>query len=90
MPSARTGQASAAKDEFVLFRSKLENRTGRVSCGFLISSNGFAETVPAEMLRGTKEQLLIVPIAGEDIRAAVRDGDFPQRLNNLHADAVMT
>jgi hypothetical protein len=78
------------KDEFVLFRSKLENRTGRVSCGFLISWNGFAETVTAEMLRGTKAQLLIVPIAGEDIRAAVRDGDFPQRLNKLHADAVMT
>jgi hypothetical protein len=46
------------KDKVVLFRSKLENRTGRVSCGFLISWNGFAETVTAEMLRGTKEKLL--------------------------------
>lgn len=31
---------SCGKDEFVLFRSKLENRTGRVTCGFL--SRGMA------------------------------------------------
>ena len=37
--------SKCGKDEFVLFRSKLENRTGRVSCGFLISWNGFAGTV---------------------------------------------
>jgi hypothetical protein len=80
---------SCGKDEFVLFRTKLENRTGRVSCGFLISWNGFATTVAAEMLRGTKDNLLIVPITGQDLRAAVRDGDFPARLRDLQAKAVM-
>lgn len=80
--------AKCGKDEFVLFRSKLENRTGRVSCGFLISWNGFAQTITAEMLRGTKDNLLIVPISGEDLRSAVREGNFPERLKKLHADAV--
>jgi hypothetical protein len=77
------------KDELVVFRGKIENRTGRVSEGFLISWNGFAETVTAEMLRGTREDLLIVPLTGEDLRGAVRDGDFPERLKALHSDAVM-
>ena len=59
------------KDEFVLFRPKIENRNGRCSLGFLISWNGFAGTVTKEMLRGSREETLIVPITGADIRAAV-------------------
>ncbi len=70
------------KDEFVIFREKLENRNRRSSLGFLISWNGFTSTVTKEMLRGSKGETLIVPITGEEIRAAVRNGDF---LNELVA-----
>jgi len=28
------------------------------------------------MLRGSREETLIVPITGRDLRTAVRDGDF--------------
>jgi len=64
------------KNEFVLFHQKIENRNQRSSLGFLISWNGFAETVTKEMLRGSREGLLVVPLTGKDIRQAVRTGDF--------------
>jgi hypothetical protein len=68
------------KNEFVIFREKLENRNQRCSLGFLVSWNGFAGTVTKEMLRGSREGLLLVPVSGEDIRAAVRDSDFATHL----------
>lgn len=68
------------KNEFVIFKEKLENRNRRCSLGFLLSWNGFAETVTKEMLRGSKEEFLIVPITGKEIRAAVRDKNFPDVL----------
>jgi hypothetical protein len=89
LAECKNWSGKAGKDEFVLFKNKLKNRTGRVSCGFLVSWNGFAETVTKEMLRGTKGNLLVVPITGSDLRAAVRDGDFAARLQKLHEDAVL-
>ena len=62
------------KNEFVLFKEKIENRSRRATLGFLISWNGFAGTITKEMLRGSREETLVVPVTGEDIRAGVRDG----------------
>ena len=73
-----TGQCG--KNEFVLLKEKLENRSRRSSLGFLISWNGFARTVTKEMLRGSRESVLIVPVTGKDIRAAVRSGDISRVL----------
>lgn len=64
--------AKCGQDEFVLFHRKLENRGQRCTLGFLISWNGFAGTITKEMLRASREELLVVPIAGENIRSAVR------------------
>ena len=64
------------KNDFVLFKEKIENRSNRCSLGFLISWNGFAETVTQEMLRGSREETLIVPLEGDAIRKAVREGSF--------------
>ena len=64
------------KDEFVVFREKVENRTRRSSLGVLISWNGFTGAVTKEMLRGSREDTLIVPMTGGDIREAVRSRDF--------------
>ncbi|MGP8201560.1 MAG: restriction endonuclease [Limisphaerales bacterium] len=68
--------SKCGKNEFVEFRSKMENRKGRCSLGFLISWNGFTDTVTKEMLRGSHERLLIVPIDGGQIQAAVRTDSF--------------
>lgn len=64
----------------MILRSKVENRGRRCSLGFLISWNGFTSTVTKEMLRGSHEETLIVPITGQDIRAAVREGSFTKTL----------
>lgn len=64
----------------MIFREKLENRNQRCTLGFLVSWNGFAGTVSKEMLRGSREDLLVVPVSGEDIRSAVRAGDFAAAL----------
>ena len=68
--------SKCGKDEFVLFRAKMENRAGRCTLGFLISWNGFASTITKEMLRGSREGLLIVPIDGRQIVEAVKNNSF--------------
>jgi hypothetical protein len=76
------------KNEFVLFKEKIENRSKRCTLGLLISWNGFKETVTKEMLRGSRDEVLVVPITGKDIRGAVRDRNFPEVLAACWNDAV--
>ncbi len=76
------------KNEFVIFHEKMRNRSRRCSLGFLVSWNGFADTVTNEMLRGSREEALIVPIDGADIRTAVRTGDFSATLLRRWDEAV--
>lgn len=80
--------SKCGKNEFVLFQKKIENRSARCSLGFLISWNGFTSTVTKEMLRGSREETLIVPMTGEDIRGAVRDGNFIEVLARSWQEAV--
>lgn len=80
--------AKCGKNEFVIFRQKLENRVRRCSLGFLISWNGFAETVTKEMLRSCRGTELVVPITGSHLRAAVRDEDFSGVLTKCWDEAV--
>lgn len=76
------------KDEFVLFHTKMENRSRRCTLGFLVSWNGFAGTVTKEMLRGSREDILVVPISGQEIRTAVRTKDFAAVLLKCWDNAV--
>jgi hypothetical protein len=78
------------KNEFVLFKEKIENRSNRCSLGFLISWNGFKDTVPKEMLRGSREHTLVVPITGKDIRAAVLDNNFADVLASSWQKVITT
>lgn len=77
------------KDEFVLFQSKVDNRSGRCSLGFLVSWSGFASTVTREMLRGSREDTLIVPVSGKNLRHAVVESCFLEVLMKCWQDAVM-
>ena len=77
------------KNEFVLFKEKLENQSRRSTLGFLVSWNGFAETVTTEMLRGSREDILIVPVTGEDIRTGVRNSDFARVLLACWDSAIL-
>ena len=78
------------KNEFVIFKEKIENRSRRCSLGFLISWNGFKTTITKEMLRGSREDSLIVPITGKDIREAVADSSFPDVLARCWDNAINT
>lgn len=80
LAECKNWSSKCGKDELVLFREKLENRNRRSSLGFLISWNGFASTVTKEMLRGSREEILVVPLSGHDLRAAVISGDFLKEL----------
>jgi hypothetical protein len=80
LAESKNWTGKCGKNEFVVFHSKLENRSQRCTLGFLISWNGFGDTITKEMLRGSREQILVVPITGEDIRSAVRSGDFAKTL----------
>lgn len=59
------------KNEFVLFKEKIENRAGRCKLGFLVCTEQFAATIEKEMLRSSKSELLIVPIDGDDLKQLV-------------------
>lgn len=76
------------KNEFVIFKEKIENRSSRCSLGFLISWNGFAGTVTKEMLRGSREQTLVIPIEGNDIKRAIYENNFEDMLIEAWHNAV--
>jgi FixJ family two-component response regulator len=59
------------KNEFVVFKAKMQTRAGRCELGFLVCTERFAETVEKEMLRSSQTRLLVVPIDGEDLRQLV-------------------
>ncbi len=80
---------ACGRQDFTLLKDKLRGRVGRVTCGFLVSWNGFTETVKQQMLRGSEGDLLVIPITGENLRDGVRRGDFPERLEALHEAAVL-
>ncbi|MDB4889231.1 MAG: hypothetical protein JWL61_1086 [Gemmatimonadetes bacterium] len=78
------------KNELVAFREKVLNRRTRASLGFLISWNGFARTVDKELLRGSRESAVIVPITGKEIRSAIRSAEFTSLLVGAWERAVST
>ena len=47
---------------------KGENRRERCSLSFLISWNGLAGTIDKELLRSSRQRLVIVPLTGNDLR----------------------
>ena len=78
------------KNEFVLFKEKMENRVGRCTLGFLICTEEFAATLTKEMLRSSKFDLLVVPINGAQLRELVEAGrDRSQKLRELVDRALL-
>ena len=90
LAECKNWSSKVGKDEFVLFEKKLTNRRQRCTCGFLISWNGFAGTVAKEQLRGSQEDILIIPVSGEDIRSAVLAGSFEDIARSLWNKVALT
>lgn len=76
LAECKNWSGNCGKNEFVQFKAKLENRSQRCCLGVLVSWNGFAETISREMLRGSREKTLIIPITGDEIREAVHKSNF--------------
>jgi hypothetical protein len=77
------------KNEFVALLHKMINRSRRCTLGFLISWNGFADTVTKEMLRGSREEVLIVPLGGSDLRTCADSDHFLALLLRARQQALM-
>lgn len=77
------------KNEFVLFKEKIENRAGRCQLGFLICTENFADTVTKEMLRSSKNDLLVVPIDGEKLLQLVQSHNRNQLLLDFLTAATL-
>jgi hypothetical protein len=88
LAECKNWMGKCGKSEFVVFHAKLENRSQRCTLGFLISWNGFSDAITKEMLRGSREHILVVPMTGEDIRSAVRSGNFAKTLLQCWDKAV--
>ncbi len=88
LAECKNWSSKIGKNEFVIFKEKIENRKSRCTLGFLISWNGFTDTFTKEMLRGSREQVLVIPINGKDIVAAIQKQDFTQVLLDAYDNAV--
>lgn len=88
LAECKNWSGKCGKNEFVILREKMENRNRRCSLGFLVSWNGFTKTVTKEMLRGSREGELIVPMTGAALRVAVRDKSFLEVLLECWEQAV--
>ena len=80
--------SKCGKSEFVVFREKVENRRTRCSLGFLVSWNGFTETITKEMLRGSRERTMIVPLDGMRVRNAVKSNSFTDCILKAWDEAI--
>lgn len=78
------------KNEFVVFKEKIENRAGRCNLGFLICVDEFAETVTKELLRSSKTELLVVPIDGVKLQQLVESQNRNQLLLDFLTAATLT
>jgi DNA-binding NarL/FixJ family response regulator len=77
------------KNEFVLFKEKIENRYGRCRLGFLVCTEDFADTVEKEMLRSSKTDFLVVPVNGNQLGQLVESKNRSQLLRSFVDKALL-
>ena len=80
---------NCGKNEFIQLQDKMRNRGERCTLGFLVSWKGFAETITKEMLRSSREKLLIIPLAGADIKDALQADTFHDLLIKAWEKALL-
>lgn len=82
--------SKVGKDEIALFHSKLENRFGLSKVGFLVSINGFYDTVKKEMLRSSKGDISIVLIDRAPLKKLAFNPNRNKYLKELVGTSVCT
>lgn len=74
--------SAVGKNEYGEFQRKVAGRFGRCRLGFFISVGGFAKTFHTEQLTARREDVLVIPIAGEDLDELVQ-AESPERRDEL-------
>ena len=82
-------RGKCGKNEYVSLRAKMANRGSRCTLGFLVSWNGFADTVTKEMLRASQDHSRIVPLDGKWLREAVSSDNFKGMLIEAYQRSLM-
>lgn len=77
------------KNEFVLFKEKILNRSGRCRLGFLVCTGEFAQTAREESLRSSSTGVLIVLIDGTGLRQLVESNDRAKLLRHFVDRALL-
>jgi len=80
--------SKVGKDEIVIFRSKLENRFGLSKVGFLVSVNGFYNTVEKELLRSSKGDISVVLVDKAALEKLVLSSKRNQYLKELLGTSI--
>ena len=75
---------------FVIFQNKLTNRFGLSRLGFLVSLNGFRNTVTKEMLKGSKTEFLIVPVDGNRLKELIKSKERSELLKSFVSESAFT
>lgn len=76
------------KNELVQFKEKVKNRYGRAKIGFLISWNGFNDTIGKELLRSSQDDIIIVPVTGKEVIEGMTAPDFGVVVKKWFIDSV--
>jgi len=80
--------SKCGKNELVQFKEKIKNRYGRAKIGFLISWNGFNETIGKELLRSSQDDIIIIPVTGKEISEGMKAPDFGAVVKKWFMDSV--
>jgi hypothetical protein len=90
LAECKNWSGKCGRDEFSLLEKKAENRRDRCSLCFLISWNGFTGTIEKELLRSSRQRLVLVPLTGNDLTRAVADNNFIEVIESAWRQTVFT
>ena len=90
LAECKNWSGKCGRNEFSLLEKKAENRRDRCSLCFLISWNGFTSTIEKELLRSSRQRLVIVPLTGSDLSKAVADNNFIEVIESAWREAIFT
>jgi len=88
LAECKNWSGKCGRDEFSLLEKKAENRRERCSLSFLVSWNGFACTIDKELLRSSRQRLVIVPLTRDDLIRAVVDNDFARVIESAWRETI--
>jgi hypothetical protein len=89
LAECKNWSGKCGRDEFSLLEQKAKNRRKRCSLAVLISWNGFANTIEKELLRSSRQRLVIVPLTGQDLKRAVAENNFLEVLESAWRSTLL-